>query len=152
MGWSPREVPVLAVPGQREAENRTAIVRGRSWDSNPPFSSQGSCTVSGLMRAQGRKNPNVLDCGPKATRDPAIPEETSGENNSTLIPGSGCCFLSHGLAPLAAIGSCSRDSPGQGGCRDKDPSSGVSIYFQIAAWLPVASLETQLGSSSLEGN
>lgn len=60
--------------------------------------------------------------GPKATRDPTIPEVTSGENNSTLIPGSGCCFLSRGLAPLAAIGSRSRDSPGRGGCRDKDPS------------------------------
>lgn len=60
--------------------------------------------------------------GPKATRDPTIPEVTSGENNSTLILGSGCCCLSCGLAPLAAIGNCSRDSPGQGGCRDKDPT------------------------------
>lgn len=59
---------------------------------------------------------------PKATRDPAIPEVISGENNSTLIPGSGCCFLSRGLAPLSAIGSRSRESPGRGGCRDKDPS------------------------------
>lgn len=55
---------------------------------------------------------------PKATRDPAIPEVISGENNSTLIPG----FLSRGLAPLSAIGSRSRESPGRGGCRDKDPS------------------------------
>lgn len=60
--------------------------------------------------------------GPKATRDSTIPEVTSGENNSTLIPGSGCCSSSCGLAPPAAIGSGSGDSPGRGRCRDKDPT------------------------------
>lgn len=107
-----------------------------------------SCSVSGLMRAPGEEEPKCPRMGgAKATRDPTVPEVTSRENNSIFIPGSGCCFLSRGLALLAATGSCSRESPGWGGCRDKDPTSRSSHLLPSCCKSPSGSSGAGLGGN-----
>lgn len=129
---------MLAVPGPAGSREQNSHCPWEELGFQPSIQLPGLMHCVRVNESPGEEEPKCPRL--RGPRPPEIPEVTSGENNSTLIPGSGCCFLSCGLAPLAAIGSRRRDSPGRGGCRDKDPVSWLSIYFQAAACLPVASV------------